>query len=122
MTTKTRVRALEKGTITKGDRNPTLPLSTIPHVVDLNTLEGEVIHHSIYNRGVELHKMGRVRVNTLYPWRFTVSGTQHDLGAALYFVDLSTYECSCPWWKNNHSTCKHMVAALLTYMEKTTLV
>jgi uncharacterized Zn finger protein len=112
-----RVKGLSTTKITKGTKKMTYQ-NQPPRVIDLNTLQGESVNERVVARGVELVKKGRVHQNSLYPWRFNVSGDQGETGATLYVVDLSTYECSCLWYLNTHSTCKHLVAALLTHMEK----
>lgn len=95
---------------------PAIPVKEIPTIVDVNSLKGVKVKESIYNRGLEISVRGKVRVNTLYPWKYTVSGDLGPLGSALYFVDLSEMSCSCLWNKNTGGVCKHLVAALLDYM------
>lgn len=112
-----RLRRLTTREITKGANMPAIPVREIPNIVDVNSLEGVKVKAPIYNRGVEIARRGRVKVNSLYPWKFTVSGDRGPLGSTLYFVDLSQMSCSCLWNQNTGGVCKHMVAALLTHMK-----
>lgn len=84
--------------------------------VQLDTLKGTNIPMTIYNRGRELYQSGRVHQNRLYPWKYTVSGDDHATGTTLYSVDLAVHECSCMYYLNTQSTCKHLVASLLDYI------
>lgn len=85
-----------------------------PRIVDLTTLENEQVSLSVFHSGIALEQSGKVKRNSLYPWKFTVSGDSHTDGTNLYFVDLSTYECGCLYFTNTHKTCKHLVAALVS--------
>lgn len=115
--TTARLRRLSDTEITKGDNMPAMPVREIPSIVDVNSLKGVKVNMTIYNRGVAIAHRGSVKVNSLYPWKFTVSGDYGPLGSTLYFVDLSSMSCSCLWNKNTGGVCKHMVAALLTHMK-----
>ncbi len=93
-----------------------------PKVIDLASLEGVEIGKAMFARGQRLKVDNRVHSNSLYPWKFTVSGDPTELGTTLYFVDLATVNCSCLWFENTGVICKHLVAALLAHMENTTPV
>lgn len=101
---------------TKGDRQMAYE-SAPPTVIDLNKLTGVQVSESIFNRGTLLYAAGKVRRNTLYPWKFTVSGDEGVNGITLYFVDLSSYQCSCMWFVNTGTPCKHIIAALISYQK-----
>lgn len=92
---------------------PKLPNTTI----DLNKLENTQISKTILQRGMNLKALGRVHPAPLYPWKFLVSGDNSINGTSLYSVDLAEHECSCMWFINTGTTCKHLVAALLVYIE-----
>lgn len=97
-----------------------MALETRPHpkIINLYSLKGEQVDVSVFQRGANLKTQGRVRVNDLYPWKYIVSGDDHATGTTLYFIDLSSYECSCLYFSNTGKTCKHLVGALLDYWER----
>lgn len=86
--------------------------------IDLKRLEGKEISTKILQRGMNLKAQGKAKRNSLYPWRFMVSGDKTDIGITAYQVDIATHTCSCAWFTNTGSTCKHLVAALLVFMEE----
>lgn len=92
------------------ERNPNL-------TIDLKKLENVKIPRTILQRGMNLKAQGRAKRNSLYPWRFMVSGDKGDSGVTAYQVDIAEHTCSCLWFTNTGSTCKHLVAALLVFME-----
>lgn len=119
MSTATRERVRKVGEIenTKGDRSIGFsPNSLPPRIIDLTQMTDEKVPMSIYARGEALWRAGRVRRNTIYPWKFTVSGSEGEDGVVLYFIDLSFYTCSCSYFEHREKTCKHLIAALLTCM------
>ncbi len=117
----TRLREIQKMRLEKGHNMLAIETSP-PTVIDLASLEGVEVDTAMFARGSRLMAEGRVHTNSLYPWKFTVSGDPTPLGTTLYFVDLASRECSCLWFQNTGSICKHLIAALLTHMENTTPV
>lgn len=94
-------------------------LETRPNVtIDLKKLENVKIPRTILQRGMNLKAQGKARRNSLYPWKFLVTGDRSETGVAAYQVDIAEHECSCMWFVNTGSTCKHLVAALLVFMEE----
>lgn len=116
-TTKERIRKIGFIEGTKGELYMALETKPHPKIINLHNLKGEQVDVGLFQKGVNLHSQGRARVNELYPWKYVVSGDDNASGTTLYFVDLSSYECSCLWFTNTGRTCKHLVAALIDYWQ-----
>lgn len=106
------------GMIELEERSMSDLLATRPNVtIDLKKLENVKIPRTILQRGMNLKAQGKARRNSLYPWKFLVTGDRSETGVAAYQVDIADHSCSCMWFINTGSTCKHLVAALLVFME-----
>lgn len=106
------------GEIELKERSMSELLADRPHMtIDLRKLEDVKIPRTILKRGMNLKAQGRAKRNSLYPWKFMVSGDRSVTGIAAYSVDIAQHTCSCMWFTNTGSTCKHLIAALLVFME-----
>lgn len=114
-TTTERVRKV--GEIEFKDRDTTRPLNMPKTEIDISSLSGTSIPRSIFNRGVELNRLKRAKRSPIYPWIYHVSGGDNMTGTTVYSVNLATHSCPCLWNQNTGTTCKHLVAGLLAYIE-----